>query len=91
MEWGLKALKTTIVDILLITECDSSNTLAYYTRGHVDKQIFVDSVLDYTGVSVSIEGVSHTFLRKVPSKEYGNLLIPCKVGRGAFPVTYYNI
>ena len=70
----------------------------YWTRGHVDKQAFIDEIKHYyQGLSdepYPVEEVKHTYFRNVPVGEDSPgemVMYVARAGRGAYPVTMIDI
>lgn len=83
-----------------LREFEGSDTVvAYYSKGHHDKALFVDRLerahneaLPYDKIMPTAESVEHTYWRCVPvdKGEYGMMVYPAEKGRGAFPVTLWD-
>lgn len=66
--------------------------LWYMTKGHVDKQGFIEAVAREFEREIPIESVDHVYMRNVPTGEKGRQTMQvCKKGRGAYPVTLVDL
>ena len=80
-----------------------SSPFEYYSRGHHDKEEFLDKVDEEydpwfgMGDTPSSEYVRHEYWRTIPTPSpdgddtYVSLLYPTKKGAGAFPVTVVDV
>jgi len=73
---------------------DGGGALAYYVRGRCDHQRFIDWLLDEYNVEAKPAWVADLYMRFIPdvSGEFGMLIrTSTQPGRGAFPVTYFDL
>lgn len=69
-----------------------SEPLWYMTKGHVDKQGFVEAVAREFEHDIPLDKVEHAYMRYVPTGEKGQQTIHvAKAGPGAFRVTYIDL
>ena len=90
-----------------LPEVDGGDNTAYYSKGHHDKQKFVDKVnyefdpnyelaIDKSTVdpvALEVEHVEHIYMRWGVNGNYECLVcyFDTKPGRGLFPVTFYDL
>lgn len=72
----------------------AGRTLAYFSKGHHDKNEFATTLnLEYCVVP-NLEDVKHEFYRKTPAKDCDDVdyrLVESRQGKGAFAVTIYYL
>ena len=80
------------VRIETVTEYDGGDCPAVYlSRGHVNKQDFVDAVKKQCEEVIPVEKVKHGYMRNVPTGIKGEWILHDAVkGRGAFAVTFID-
>lgn len=73
---------------------DAGGTMSYYVRGRCDHQRLIEWMRDEYDVEALPEFVSDLYMRFIPDAtgEFGMLIrTSTRPGRGAFPVTYFDL
>jgi hypothetical protein len=79
-------------EVKALSEFEGCEIACYMTKGHYDKQKFVDEVKEQYGVDINIEWVHHSYGKHVPvSGHKGCVLVELKEPvRGSYPMTYVD-
>lgn len=74
---------------------DDSGAVGYWTAGHVDREAFAKFLHDEWREGARVEFVEYRYMRKVPtnvgSPGWWTAAWASKPGRGATPVTYFDL
>ena len=80
------------LEVIILYELSGGEVWGYYSKGHVDKQKFVEEIeFQHDDNEVSVDDVKHCYARWTPA--HGDAVChmrfnECKPGRGAFKATF---
>ena len=91
---GVYSVKGYPFNVYSLCEFEGCMTVGYYTKGHHDKQRFVDEIRAQYGEEVNIDWVRHSYGKCIPVtgiKGSSCLHEFKKPVRGSFPMTYVDV